>query len=146
MWILWSKCDTVNDQSLLEKLALYSFDFCSTSLLANYLSDCSLFIVCMEGVEPKIKPILSGVPRGSILGPLLFLIKASADLQIDGICSVGSKSKVCLFTDDATLYATSKWGDKVFRIIKDDLDSINKWFSLNHLVINWKKGFNWWYA
>ena len=113
-------------QILLEKLALYNFDFCSTSLLENYLSDRS-FIVCIEGLESKIKTILCDVLQGSILGPLLFLI------FINDLCSVEQKSKVCLFADDTTVYASPKSRDDVFRIIKDDLDGIMKFFINSNL-------------
>ena len=87
----------------------------------------------MEGAESRIKPILCGVPQGSILGPLLFLI------FINDLCSLERRSKFCLFADDTTVFASSKSGDVVLRTIKDDLDSFNKWFSFNHLAINLKK-------
>ena len=74
-----------------------------------------------------------GVSQGLILGPLLSLI------FINDLCSVERRSKVCLFADDTTVYASSKSGDDVLRTIKGDLDSINKWFSFNHLAKNWKK-------
>ena len=84
------------------------------------------FIVCMEGAESRIKPILCGVSQGSILGPLLFLI------FINDLCSVERRSKVCLFADDTTVYASSKSGDDVLRTIKGDLDFFYKLSSFNH--------------
>ena len=71
-------------------------------------------------------PVISGVPQGSILGPLLFLI------YINDLPSVVTSSKVLLFANDAKCYKTIHNLSDI-HLLQLDLDSLTNWSQTNHL-------------
>ena len=120
--------DSVNHKLLIHKLKAFGVNGKLLSWLHSYLSNRTQHVV-LEGNESKWLPVLSGVPQGSILGPLLFL------LFINDMPSVCKSSKIGLFADDA----------KIFRKIDDvsdclllqsDIDMLYKW------SVIWKMNFN----
>ena len=88
--------DTVPHKRLILKLQAYGVHGNLLSWLTNYLSD-RFQRVCLNGSCSGWKPVISGVPQGSVLGPLLFVI------YINDLSSCVSS---CLFkfVDDAKLY------------------------------------------
>ena len=96
--------DTVPHKRLLAKLEVYGISGFFLRWIKCFLSDRSQK-VCIKGVLSDSLPVLSGVPQGSVIGPLLFLIYIN-DL-LDGISSRGK-----LFADDS----------KIYRGIKDESD------------------------
>ena len=89
------------------------------NLLENYLSD-RFQRVTLNGQFSSWKPILAGVPQGSILGPLLFLI------YINDFPN-GLKSNEKLFADDASLFTLVKDKNESTSILNNDLLLISKW-------------------
>lgn len=89
--------DTINHKLICAKLKYYGLDNCSLSLITSYLSDRSQKI-CVNNTFSSSINICSGVPQGSILGPLLFIIYTS-----DILTSVSS-CKVQAYADDMQLY------------------------------------------
>ena len=75
--------------------------------------------VVIDGEESDSIPVNSGVPQGSVLGPILFLAYIN-DLP-DGI-----SSQVCLFADDTALYLTIK-GEENSSALQKDLDLLSVW-------------------
>ena len=74
-----------------------------------------------------------GVPQGTILGPLLFLI------FINDLFSIKSSAKLIGYADDTTLLYTKKNSEKLIELIKADVPKIFNWFANNGLTVNFKK-------
>ena len=89
------------------------------NLLENYLSG-RVQRVILNGQMSTWQPVLAGVPQGSILGPLLFLIYIN-DLPYE------LKSQAKLFADDTSLFTIVKDRNESANILKKDLLSISKW-------------------
>jgi len=78
--------------------------------------------------------IMSGVPQGSILGPLLFL------LIFNDLTDVVKNSQTVKYADDTVLYVHGKTGKETAKLLTEDLSLIADWFKDNKLIINLKKG------
>ena len=98
------------------------------NLIKNFLSERYQRVV-LNGQSSKWEKIKAGVPQGSILGPLFFLIYIN-DLP------VGLKSGVKLFADDTSLFSVVCDPNISAQILNEDLELINKW------AYEWKTSFN----
>jgi hypothetical protein len=85
----------------------------------SYLSNRSQTVV-INGVHSDSKPVLAGVPQGSVLGPLLFLV------YINDI-TTGITSNIRLFADDTSLFIVIEDARIASEIINDDLKIISQW-------------------
>ena len=85
--------DTVNHEILLAKLKHCGVRGMSLKWFQNYLSERQQF-VNFNGYSSPCKKVKCGVPQGSILGPLLFLI------YINDLCRASNASDILLFADD----------------------------------------------
>ena len=77
--------------------------------------------------------IKTGVPQGSILGPMLF------NIVINDLFLIDLQSGICNFADDNTIYARSKTLEEVIRYLENDLSSILQWFTENRMAANPEK-------
>ena len=121
--------DTVDHQILLRKLELYGVKGQALSFLNSYLSNRSQKCQ-INGSLSSEKMIRCGVPQGSILGPLFFL------LYINDLPQCLSKTKPRLFADDTNLTAS---GDSITRLeaaVNSDLENLRKWLIANKLSLN----------
>lgn len=121
--------DTVSHRILLNKLNDIGITEKALELLKSYLCD-RYQIVKLSEHKSNPKLITYGVPQGSILGPLLFLI------YINGVSTLGLKGDLSLYADDTSLFY---FGHEVESLIQDaqsDLNILNKWFRSNLLTIN----------
>ena len=107
--------DLVDHTILLHKLKLYNFSANSIKLIESYLSN-RYQIVQVGSKLSSRRLVKAGVPQGSILGPLLFLI------YINDLAFEIQKSVVDLYADDATLYAKHKNVQDIEIILQHDLD------------------------
>jgi hypothetical protein len=78
--------------------------------------------------------VKQGVPQGSILGPLLFLLYIN-DLPY----LINKISKPILYADDTSILCSSSYMVEYEKVLKTILDKINKWFVVNSLSLNFNK-------
>ena len=86
-----------------------------------------------NGVQSSPKKIQCGVPQGSILGPLLFL------LYINDLPNVCANTMPFLFADDTNLFISGKNSHRLYEAAKSDLNAISEWLQVNRLSLNVKK-------
>ena len=75
------------------------------------------------------EPILYGVPQGSVLGPLLFI------MYINNLPSVTKYSKVHLYADDTLLFLESSSVRAIEAALSQDLDHTFGWLKQNYLML-----------
>ena len=119
--------DKVPHRRLLYKLDHYGIRGSTHKRISSWLSECSQKVV-LDGQASDTVPVLSGVPQGSELGPVLFLIFIN-DLP-DNI-----RSSVHLFADDCVLYRNIEYPIDC-QILQDDLNSLSQWET------DWQMKFN----
>ena len=127
--------DYVNSDLLLIKLYCYGFSYDSIKLMANYFTD-RRQLVKYKGNLSDSSSILLGVPQGSILGPLFFLIFIN-DLAFDFV----ENENLELFADDTTITGTGCSVKDSIINLGDDVNKLLNWSNNNHLSINWSKTF-----
>ena len=86
-----------------------------------------------NGCRSDYAKIKQGVPQGSIVGPLLFIIYAN------DISSIIKKSKSVYYADDTVIYSQSKDIHKAMRTVRANLQNLNTWCAKNGIYINPKK-------
>ena len=121
--------DTVNHNILLSKLEHYGVRGCALQWFRSYLSDRKQY-VSVNGSNSNLLQISCGVPQGSVLGPLLFL------LYINDLPNVSKKLKFYLFADDTNIYCESSDLSNLIKIVNRELRSVKKWLDANKLSLN----------
>ena len=89
--------------------------------------------VCFKGSLSDALPITTGVPQGSILGPLFFII------FIDSMSEVISHGKLSMYADDTTLSVNGTNVRDIYDKLTSDLNAIAKWLTNNKLFLNTDK-------
>ena len=120
--------DTLNHSILLEKLEYYGIADNSLSLLHNYLTDRCQYVE-YNGHRSNTLPISTGVPQGSVLGPLLFLI------YINDLPMVSDIFNMMMYADDTTIYCNidQNVSDEVINM---ELSKVSQWLAANKLSLN----------
>jgi hypothetical protein len=130
--------DTLDHNILLDKLSYYGVNGVALALLQNYLSNRKQYVE-FDGNKSDILAITTGVPQGSILGPLLFII------YINDIACSSRILDFLIYADDTSLSGTLKLiikkaeKDDINQIINEELTNINDWLKTNKLSLNIKK-------
>ena len=124
--------DTVDHMILLQKLYHYGVRGCAHDWFKSYLSNRSQFVT-YNGVKSNLNNVKCGVPQGSILGPLLFL------LYINDLSFACKRTFPVLFADDSNLFLSGKNTDQVQQMINDELKDIVIWLRANKLSLNISK-------
>ncbi|CAB4002641.1 Hypothetical predicted protein [Paramuricea clavata] len=126
--------DLIDHQVLLSKLHLYRVADSAIKWFTSYLTGRSQFVT-IDGQQSSRLPVNHGVPQGSVLGPILFL------LYVNDIPLHLSHSSVDIFPDDTTLSASTHWNDipSMVHDINCDLAALNQWSIQNKMSINDEK-------
>ena len=121
--------DTVNHEILITKLENYGVRGSNIKWFSNYLEGRKQFI-CFGEKNTELENITYGVPQGSILGPLLFLI------YINDIYKSSDILNFILFADDTNLFFSHKDIKHLFNTVNIELAKIQEWFKANKLSLN----------
>ena len=121
--------DSVNHHVLLQKLQMYGVRGAALVWFKNYLEDRKQKTV-IDGTESDWGKIDTGVPQGSILGPLLFSI------MVNDLPHVVHKCKIMLYADDAVLFYSSPYPDEIEETLNTELQNVYKWVNDNGLALN----------
>ena len=120
--------DTVDHKILLKKLSFYGVKNNNLKWFMSYLSNRKQYISTDMG-NTEMEHIFCGVPQGSILGPLLFLIFVN-DL------SNATLLDPIMFADDTNLFYSNKDIKSLYEFVNRELININTWFQTNKLSLN----------
>ena len=124
--------DTVNHLILLRKLEEIGIRGVSLEFFRSYLSNRQQF-VHLNGIDSSLKKISIGVPQGSILGPILFLI------YINDLPDISSNLNFTLFADDTTVTLSGEDLPSLTSQVNNELNLLNDWAIQNRLTINTDK-------
>ena len=124
--------DTVNHKILLNKLESYGVRGTALKWFASYLSNRQQF-VSINNTHSSKQTVICGIPQGSSLGPLLFLI------YINDLPNCSSKLAFRIFADDTNVFASSPSVRNLETIVNEELALLKKWCDINKLSINTKK-------
>ena len=132
--------DTLDHDILLYKLNYYGIKDTALLWFKSYLTNRTQYVE-YAGVASSVREIKTGVPQGSILGPLLFII------YMNDIYTVSNKLDFILYADDTTLssplcsFTHGENGDVNYinRMINAELSKISNWLAVYKLSLNASK-------
>ena len=121
--------DTVNHEILLKKLDHYGIRGIPLEWFRSYLSNRKQYVF-HNGESSKYQNITCGVPQGSVLGPLLFLI------YINDLPNISNIFQFFLFADDTNIYCEADSPERLEFIINKELKKLHEWLIVNRLSLN----------
>ena len=125
--------DSVPHKSLMHKLRSVGLDAYILRWICSYLTHREQYVV-LNGERSVSNNVTSGVPQGSVLGPLLFLVYINDSVRstaFDGNC-------INLYADDMLLYRVIN-GSQDIRCVQQGVNNVGKWVEENHLKLNSNK-------
>ena len=124
--------DTVDHSILLSKLHYYGIRGTPFNFFKSYLYDRYQYTMFNNAISDSVN-IPCGVPQGSILGPLLFLI------YINDLTHSSSNLQYIMYADDATLIYSQSGFNNIEYKVNNELDNVSNWFKANKLKLNISK-------
>jgi len=121
--------DTIDHNILLTKLQWYGVRGIVLDWFKSYLHNRTQYVQYNDA-KSETQTIPCGVPQGSVLGPLLFIIYTNE------LPNCLSHCQAILFADDTTLYLSSNDINYLYKSVNDDLRSLSEWFKLSKLSLN----------
>ena len=124
--------DTINHNILLYKLSHYGIRGKALEWFRNYLTNRRQF-VHINGISSSKQPVSCGVPQGSLLGPLLFLI------YINDIQNSSNILQFILFADDSNIFFSHSNPTELVATVNRELSHVTDWIKANKLSLNVNK-------
>ena len=124
--------DTLQHPLLLEKLERYGVRGVGLEWIRSYLSGRRQYVF-INGVNSSVRHLNIGVPQGSILGPLLFLI------YINDLPDMSNQLKPILFADDTTFLLSDRSFSNLIPKLNSELNLVYDWTIYNRLSVNSNK-------
>ena len=117
----------------MESLSSYGINGTEKDLLTDYLFD-QKQCVSFNKETSEYQSVTCGVPQGSILGPLLFLI------AFNNVGETLQYCKIVMYADDTVIFTSGKSKEELERNLTADFTSVADWMESHDLIINMKKG------
>ena len=124
--------NTVDHQILLNKMYKYGIRGIAFKWMESFLSN-RLQFVLFKDVQSEYATVTCGVPQGSIMDPLLFV------LYVNDIANVSTSLLPILFADDTYVFLTGNNIDQMIEIMNGELNNVFIWLNSNNLSLNVKK-------
>jgi hypothetical protein len=121
--------DTLSHNILIRKLYYYGIRGTALDWVSNYLSGRKQFVSYNNSKSDTVD-ISLGIPQGSILGPLLFL------LYVNDLCNISSKLYYILFADDSNMFVSGSSLSDMCEVLNRELDLVSDWLKANKLLLN----------
>ena len=121
--------DTVNHQILIDKLNFYGIRGIPLAWLTSYLDNRQQYVM-VNGHVSSNNTVVCGVPQGSVLGPLLFL------LYINDLFLSSKYLSFILFADDTNIFLRHKDLATLARMVNQELSHVSSWFNSNKLTVH----------
>ena len=124
--------DTIDHLILLDKLSCYGVRGVALNWFKSYLMGRKQCVV-VDGVKSNFQEMTCGVPQGSVLGPLLFLI------YVNDIINSSDILRFSLFADDTVVVLSHKNAHTLISLVNLELRKLISWFQSNKLLLNQDK-------
>ena len=124
--------DCVQHPILLDKLGAMNLDETVTNWIKDYLTHRQQRVLANDTYS-SFQNVTQGVPQGSVLGPLFYIIYAN-DLS-----KVVKNCEIALYADDTVLYISCKNFETSVRKLQEDIDSLSQWCIRNGIMANTDK-------
>ena len=126
--------DTIKHEILLSKLSHYGIRGIALDLICDYLTNRKQFVFYDNDCYSQLSDISIGVPQGSVLGPLFFIIYVN-----DIISCMDDSVKIILFADDTNIFISASTAEELYRKANMVLFKLKNYIDANYLHINLKK-------
>lgn len=124
--------DTVSHKHLIDTVEDIGIRSTALRLIESYLTGRTQYVK-IDGCLSNPMPVTYGVPQGTVLGPILFLI------YINGLFNIETVGCISSFADDTViLYTANTWAELKIKA-EEDLKKIKTWFDEKYLTINFSK-------
>ena len=124
--------DTVNHSILLDKLSFYGIRGLPLKWFRSYLHERKFYVSIGES-SSDVKFLSMGVPQGSILGPVLFLI------YINDIINCSNSLNFTLYADDTTVSYSDAKIENLYSVFNEETYNLYNWTLANKLSLNFEK-------
>ena len=121
--------DSVNHRRLLTKLESYGIRGFALRWLQSYLENRKCFIA-INNLKSDVLTFNVGVPQGSVLGPILFL------LMINDLPRISDNIQTVLFADDTTISTSRSDFSELVQLSNNELKNVSDWTNFNQLTLN----------